>query len=841
MSGISVKNLSDGVKTPGTFSKHKEMKIQVSHGLMATNKSFTEVDASEIETYLQEHTDCYERTSDKLNRVYIDIDGEIESGMMDESEFTELQDQLCFILSNLDDYSVKTSSQFKANKLSFTLIHKTKCGSRQAVRSYVENEAIPNVLKPELEGIIPFYTNPAEKKDLKGKTSIGYDSSVYDKGRKMRMLYSSKPNEVRPYTLVSGTALDTLITYIPNTHETLPEPIQTVELKATPKVQPVVDIEPIQTADDNVELLTKVLEALPVHLYDDYAEWVQIGMVCFNSNIPLSVWDKVSQKSSKWAPNVCSKKWATFKRGGLTEATLWLKLKQTNMEAFKELSLNRTDFECLVRNNSHAESANYFFSIKPDHYMHDAITGWYNILPSNIWANTGKTCASSLINDIFRTFNLECIEYEKVLLKKQSKVLSDSSSSTTEKIEKLEENKKRVSEFKKQVGTKSFCEGVTAYLKGLYEERTNAMVAERQVSSITNIMDENRDLFAFTDAVYDLQKREYRSIRPTDYITITCGYKRPLENKNIQSQIWDALFSIWEDAPTTDYVLKTIASCVCGTRNMEEWYIWTGRGGNGKGMLMELTKMVFGNYYYDLPNEILTKRQDKPNAPSPDLYNCRGRRLLNTTEPEGNDRILEGTTKLLTGGDSLTVRGLHRDPITYKPQFGLFLQANNVPTLNTLTGGSVRRIRIIPFPFQFVASPKDIMERQGNAELKNKYCRSPEWRDQFILMLFAHFESIRGAKEISMPAMVTERTTDYIDECDVVGRWLTEYYIPDDSRDANGNIINKIPARELYNQFKVDTGSGMNEKAFKAGMEFKNYSAKKNSIMVYVGIRRREE
>lgn len=817
------------------------MKIQVSHGLMATNKSFSEVDANDIEEYLKKHTDCYERTSDKLNRVYIDIDGEIEVGMMDEEEFNGLQDQLCFILSNLDDYCVKTSSQFKANKLSFTLIHKTKCGSRQAVRKYVEEEVIPNVIKPQLDGIIPFYTNTAEKKELKGKTSIGYDSSVYDKGRKMRMLHSSKPSEDRPYTLVNGTAMDTLITYIPTSHEVLPEPIIVEEPKA-PKQEPIIHSEPTPSADENVELLTKVLNALPVHLLDDYGSWTQIGMACFNSNIPLSVWDKVSQKSSKWAPNVCAKKWATFKRGGLSEATLWFKLKQTNPEVFKELSLQRTDFEKLVRLNSHAEAANFFFSLKPDHYLHDIATGWYNILSSNIWSNTGKNAPSSLINDIFRTFNLECIEFEKVILKKQSKVFTESPSDANIQNEKLEALKKIVIDFKKQTGTKSFCEGVIAYLKGLYEERTNNLITERQVPSITNIMDENRNLFAFTDAVYDLEKNEYRNIQPTDYITITCGYKRPDPNKKIQTDIWKMLYSIWEDEATAKYVMNTLSACVCGTRNMEEWYIWTGRGGNGKGMLMELVKMVFGGYYYDLPNEILTKRQDKPNAPSPDLYNCRGRRLLNTTEPEGNDKILEGTTKLLTGGDSLTVRGLHRDPITYKPQFGMFLQANNVPALNTLTGGSVRRIRIIPFPFQFVANPKDSLERQGDANLKNVFCRSPEWRDQFVLMLFSHFQSIKGCKEIAIPPMVKERTDEYISDCDVVGPWINEMYSMDNSKDNNGKYAYVMRARELYNQFKVDTGSSMSERAFKNAMEFNKFYAKRTKTsMEYVGLRRKDE
>jgi phage/plasmid-associated DNA primase len=165
-----------------------------------------------------------------------------------------------------------------------------------------------------------------------------------------------------------------------------------------------------------------------------------------------------------------------------------------------------------------------------------------------------------------------------------------------------------------------------------------------------------------------------------------------------------------------------------------------------------------------------------------------------------------------------------------------------VPTLNTLTGGSVRRIRIIPFPFQFVANPKDSLERQGDANLKNVFCRSPEWRDQFVLMLFSHFQSIKGCKEIAIPPMVKERTDEYISDCDIVGPWINEMYTIDNSKDNNGKYVYIMRARELYNQFKVDTGSSMTERAFKNAMEFNKFYAKRTKTsMEYVGLRRKDE
>jgi hypothetical protein len=54
---------------------------------------------------------------------------------------------------------------------------------------------------------------------------------------------------------------------------------------------------------------------------ENYADWLRVGMALYNESggsvDGLTLWDRWSAASSKWAAGVCAKKWATF--GGRTD------------------------------------------------------------------------------------------------------------------------------------------------------------------------------------------------------------------------------------------------------------------------------------------------------------------------------------------------------------------------------------------------------------------------------------------------------------------------------------------------------------------------------------------
>jgi P4 family phage/plasmid primase-like protien len=286
--------------------------------------------------------------------------------------------------------------------------------------------------------------------------------------------------------------------------------------------------------------------------------------------------------------------------------------------------------------------------------------------------------------------------------------------------------------------------------------------------------------------------------------------------------------------------MKIMASTLCGTRWMEAFYILTGSGRNGKGLLFELLQAVMGDYYYQLPVQVLTTKIDNPRAPNPDIANLVGKRMVCSSEPEANEKLHEGTVKYMTGGDKLTGRALYGSPIQFKPQFGLFLQCNNIPNFNGITRGGVMRNKVIPFPFEFKSEPKTDREKRGDALIKDVMCKSTEWRDEMFHLLLDRFEMVRGksADDIPMPNMVKERTDEYVNENNLIGVWWAEHFEP-----CAGSFV---LSKDAYCEFRAETGSQMTDKQFKAGLEFNLLEVKhitrgtNKAKMGVAGWRRRE-
>jgi putative DNA primase/helicase len=172
-----------------------------------------------------------------------------------------------------------------------------------------------------------------------------------------------------------------------------------------------------------------------------------------------------------------------------------------------------------------------------------------------------------------------------------------------------------------------------------------------------------------------------------------------------------------------------------GVKRFELVFVWTGRGGNGKGLLRDLRKRAVGGYFHSIPSECLTKRSDKKDAPNPPMAKAKGRRFVFAQEPDVGDKIQSSTIKEQTGNDEISARELYKNPISFVPQFGLFLQRNDIPALSAIHGGIMRRMKVVPFPVQFVDEPTKPHQKQKDINFKTKIMSNDLWRNELMLML----------------------------------------------------------------------------------------------------------
>jgi putative DNA primase/helicase len=174
-------------------------------------------------------------------------------------------------------------------------------------------------------------------------------------------------------------------------------------------------------------------------------------------------------------------------------------------------------------------------------------------------------------------------------------------------------------------------------------------------------------------------------------------------------------------------------------------------------------------------------------------------------EPEAGCNLQGGLIKDLTGDGEIVARALYSNPITYRPQFGLFLQCNSIPNIK-LDGGVERRFVITPFPHQFVPNPTRKTERKGDPFIK-EFMVSPDARDAFITILLEMWKKwVDGGREnvlyhgayVPTNAHIARATSEYIQTNNALDDWLKAKF------QITGNTEDIIQARLLFTSYKDD-------------------------------------
>ena len=583
--------------------------------------------------------------------------------------------------------------------------------------------------------------------------------------------------------------------------------------------------------------LVKVVEALDKKRFASYEDWLKIGMVCYNEHIPLSVWEEQSkikyERYGKGSKRVCAEKWATFakeKGRKVMGATLWKWLKSDNPNAFWGLMEHRQDFWNLIALLNHKDIAKHFYNINPDAYLWGETMGWYSLTGENIWKHYEKSQPSGLKRHIADTMQDLAMDTKKAELASYQKRSANETDQDKQK-ELLKQHASRIVQIHsayKIFGSSEFCNGVIAFLPSFFEKE-----------DLEECMDMSRYIFAFTDGCFDLNTCKFRKIMPNDWVSTTTGYAYPKkDNPEVREKIKAFLYGLFENHQDDEYLIKVLASCLYGGNRWEEYYGFTGSGGNGKGVIAELMTAVFGDYYLSVDNTLFTKPLERKDQPIPALVEARCKRVMMSTEPESDDRLQAGLIKKISGGDPIEARTLHSKHIVkYKPQFKLILQMNNIPKMSKIDGGIERRMRIIMFPFKFVSADKmcETYHRLGDPDVKEKHCKSPEWRDEFMLMLTEVYKTIKDLKTLPTPSSVSNATSEYIDDNNPLKLWLNKHY--NITKDEN----HKIGASDLKRAYLEDTGvEKIADASFKSLLEFNGVVRKRETTgVVYVGLKRK--
>jgi len=276
---------------------------------------------------------------------------------------------------------------------------------------------------------------------------------------------------------------------------------------------------------------------------------------------------------------------------------------------------------------------------------------------------------------------------------------------------------------------------------------------------------------------------------------------------------------------------------ICGYAMVGEivqsvFVVMTGKGRNGKSLIVETINKLMGPMAGAIRSEMLLDQWRTPSSsgPSPDIMGLQGLRMAFGSETDDGCKISPSRVKWLTGKDTIRGRNPHdKFEQEFLPSHLLFLLTNHKPHAPAEDFAFWERMLLIPFDLSFVdREPTAPDERRADPLLGNKL----EEELPGILVWMVKGCLIWQQQGIDPPAIVKSAVAEYQREEDVLSDFIDECCItgPEYS----------VGATAVYSAFQKWWETNVSKNAPKQkrfGTWFsKRFKKEKDGTMKYFGV-----
>jgi hypothetical protein len=330
---------------------------------------------------------------------------------------------------------------------------------------------------------------------------------------------------------------------------------------------------------------------------------------------------------------------------------------------------------------------------------------------------------------------------------------------------------------------------------------------------------ENWNLFAFNNIVYDLEKSEFREHRYNDYISITCNYDWREPNSEEIKTIHNLIISIMPIEEERELFLQILSTGLDG-KCLEKFIIFNGAGGNGKGVLNDLFLKAIGSYGIIANNSILF--ETNKTGSNPEKANLHKKRLVIMREPSEKNKFENSVMKELTGGGSFSSR-THQEKETEKElNLTLIVECNKKPVFcEEPKDSEARRIIDIYFRSCFTTD-ESLIDPQNFIFKANPYYKTIEFQEKhkfaLLKILFDTYKKYKDNEYIlKIPKSIKERTDTYLELSCFLLIWFKENYVLSENKKdflKISDIFDNYKNTENYNYLTNKEKRQYNKKYF---------------------------
>lgn len=652
--------------------------------------------------------------------------------------------------------------------------------------------------------VIPkYYMNSSDQKnmwsDFKNRYLYGdeIDAGIFGKDGWFRLPNQTKATVAGTEHIIQrGEIPDFVLKYIENAELYIYEPAVVVDDKTTDEdvwsgehddlvstCSSITLDATIPTTDKYIELLFDVVGNDKSKINWDV--WFQIAGCLKSNGYEKSVFLKYSEPND--IQHTASSVWDGIKKSSMNIHTLQSIAKRVNFPKYKQW-INKYE-KCLYDHIfTTGLIADYFKLLYGDKFVQvDDIVYMFNGV---YWEKCGKK-NTELINFIDKIFIVDLLEYANEHMVKYTNLLTTSQNTDgiKDRLGKIGDFISSINKMRNAAIRKPIIEDITSFI-------TNNNIE----------FDSNPYLFAFTNAVFDLKLNTFVDAEPTFYITKTAGYSYDFKYSNDKIETLDNLINtIFTDPEVKNYYLSMLSTGLCGLQ-IENCFIATGSGGNGKSLINSLMMKTCGQYAYKLPSDVLLS--SIKTGPNPEVANVHNVRFLLTQEPNNKKKICCATLKEITGDKTLNVRELYSSKCSIKLTNTTVVEANEIPAVDEVNDAISRRLRTIPFTSKYVEqSVYDSLEDKTNVFVADSYYKTDEFQNAYKQALFSlliiRFRLFVENKH-SLPAQpksCLDKCSAFLGTCDDVFGWFETFY----EKTATIEDSEAIPLKDIYTSFSASS------------------------------------
>ena len=422
----------------------------------------------------------------------------------------------------------------------------------------------------------------------------------------------------------------------------------------------------------------------------------------------------------------------------------------------EEIQVDDLLLEKMIYNTTttHKCVANIFYYFFPDKFKctnDDNTKEWFSY-EMGVWTKSGSSKLREYISEHFVN-----------ILKNYSKRSREKEEDTETPREQVDYYKNIQDTFKELIVK---CETV-GYVDSLIKQLITKYIDRKFYEKL----DTKEYLLCFGEDVYDLDKNEWRKSKNDDMMSYKCNVTKDEITNEHQDEMMKIIDSIFTDEGRKNYFLDTLARDILyGNNKKHNFHLWTGIGGNGKGVIASYIKSMLGDYYIQFDASVLTQKRTGAENANPKLAELRGKRCAMFTEPEKKSKLNIGLMNYLSGETDMSVRQLFKNLSTLKITFTCFIQCNNSFKLEEIEDNSIqRRLSFLKFTTKFSKQPKYSYERKGDSNV-NSEKRLNKLKGAFMFIILERWKNISKNKnlDIDIPPCIVEDKQEFINDNDLV-------------------------------------------------------------------------